>query len=34
VLEVKVKTDGILIDVDTREDWESIRDRLESSVTA
>jgi molybdenum cofactor cytidylyltransferase len=29
ILEVKVKTDGILIDVDTRDDWESIRDRLE-----
>lgn len=29
VLEIKVKTDGVLIDVDTREDWENIRDRLE-----
>jgi molybdenum cofactor cytidylyltransferase len=29
ILEVKVKTDGVLIDVDTREDWEDIRDRLE-----
>ena len=29
ILEVKVKTDGVLIDVDTREDWENIRDRLE-----
>ena len=29
VLEVKVKSDGVLIDVDTKEDWESIRDRLE-----
>ncbi len=29
VLEVKVKTDSVLIDVDTKEDWESIRDRLE-----
>jgi len=29
ILEVKVKTDGVLVDVDTKEDWESIRDRLE-----
>lgn len=29
ILEVKVKTDGVLVDIDTKEDWESIRDRLE-----
>jgi molybdenum cofactor cytidylyltransferase len=29
ILEVKVKSDDVLIDVDTRDDWESIRDRLE-----
>lgn len=29
ILEVKVKTEGVLIDVDTREDWDNIRDRLE-----
>ncbi len=30
IREVKVRSDEVLIDVDTHEDWESIRDRLEA----
>jgi molybdenum cofactor cytidylyltransferase len=29
VLEVKVKSDGILVDIDTREDWDNVKERLE-----